>query len=148
MYMAAEQDQARNYGEIVAQLLADHLLPGPRLPGQLLRVQQRPLQPAALLQLGNSVLLDSGCWMLYERPDYQGHQYFLQRGYYPDYQQWMSHRDSVLSCRLIPHSSSHRIRLYEREGCRGQMVEFTEDCSSLHDGFQFNEIHCFNMLQG
>ena len=50
----------------------------------------------------NSIRVDSGCWMLYERPNYQGHQYFLRRGDYPDYQQWMGLNDSVRSCRLIP----------------------------------------------
>uniref|UniRef100_A0A8C9QDQ6 Beta/gamma crystallin 'Greek key' domain-containing protein n=1 Tax=Spermophilus dauricus TaxID=99837 RepID=A0A8C9QDQ6_SPEDA len=63
--------------------------------------------------------------------------YFLRRGDYPDYQQWMGLSDSVRSCRLIPHSSSHRIRIYEREDYRGQMVEITEDCSSLQDRFHF-----------
>lgn len=53
----------------------------------------------------NSVRVDSGCWMLYEQPNYQGHQYFLRRGEYPDYQQWMGLSDSVRSCRLIPHVS-------------------------------------------
>nr|XP_019582497.1 PREDICTED: gamma-crystallin F-like isoform X1 [Rhinolophus sinicus] len=94
----------------------------------------------------NSIRVDSGCWMLYERPDYQGHQCFPRRGDYPDCQQRMGHSDSVRSCRLIP--VSHRIRLYQLEDCRGQMVEFTEDCSSLHDGFHFNEIHSFNVLEG
>ncbi|XP_036885740.1 gamma-crystallin D isoform X2 [Sturnira hondurensis] len=99
----------------------------------------------------NSVRVDSGCWMLYERPNYQGHQYFLRRGDYPDYQQWMGLSDSVRSCRLIPHmgqAGSHRIRLYEREDYRGQMVEFTEDCSSLQDRFHSNEIYSLHVLEG
>ncbi|ELW70794.1 Gamma-crystallin E [Tupaia chinensis] len=142
----------------------------------------------------NSVRVDSGCWMLYEQPNYSGCQYFLRRGEYPDYQQWMGLSDSVRSCRLIPHdrfhfseihslhvlegswvlyelpnyrgrqyllrpgeyrryhdwgaSSSHRIRIYEREDYRGQMVELTEDCSSLQDRFHFSEIHSFNVLEG
>ena len=53
----------------------------------------------------NSIRVDSGCWMLYERPNYQGHQYFLRRGDYPDYQQWMGFNDSIRSCRLIPQVS-------------------------------------------
>ncbi|KAG3275110.1 gamma-crystallin E [Ictidomys tridecemlineatus] len=84
--------------------------------------------------------------------------------------------DSVRSCRLIPHmantgekevqdkderrlpdtwrvappsqSSSHRIRIYEREDYRGQMVEITEDCSSLQDRFHFSDIHSFHVLEG
>ena len=53
----------------------------------------------------NSVRVDSGCWMLYEQPNFAGCQYFLRRGDYPDYQQWMGFSDSVRSCRLIPHVS-------------------------------------------
>ena len=53
----------------------------------------------------NSIRVDSGCWMLYERPNYQGHQYFLRRGEYPDYQQWMGFSDSIRSCRSIPYVS-------------------------------------------
>ena len=53
----------------------------------------------------NSIRVDSGCWMLYERPNYQGHQYFLRRGDYPDYQQWMGLSDSIRSCRIIPYVS-------------------------------------------
>ncbi|KAG5214007.1 hypothetical protein R6Z07M_003151 [Ovis aries] len=96
----------------------------------------------------NSIRVDSGCWMIYEQPNFQGPQYFLRRGDYPDYQQWMGLSDSVRSCRLIPHTSSHRLRIYEREDYRGQMVEITEDCSSLHERFHFSEIHSFNVLEG
>ncbi|KAM5269347.1 gamma-crystallin F-like [Hipposideros larvatus] len=96
----------------------------------------------------NSIRVDSGCWMLCEQPSYQGRQYLLRRGDYPDHQQWMGLSDSVRSCRLIPHTSSHRIRLYEKEDYRGQMVEFTEDCSSLQDRFHSNEVHSFNVLEG
>ena len=53
----------------------------------------------------NSIRVDSGCWMLYEQPNYAGSQYFLRRGDYPDYQQWLGLSDSVRSCRLIPHVS-------------------------------------------
>ncbi|XP_047626429.1 gamma-crystallin D [Phacochoerus africanus] len=96
----------------------------------------------------NSIRVDSGCWMLYEQPNFSGCQYFLRRGDYPDYQQWMGLSDSIRSCRLIPHAGSHRIRLYEREDYRGQVIEITEDCSSLHDRFHLNEIYSLNVLEG
>ncbi|XP_017402201.1 gamma-crystallin D isoform X1 [Cebus imitator] len=104
------------------------------------------LQP--YLSRCNSVRVDSGCWMLYEQPNYSGLQYFLRPGDYANHQQWMGLSDSVRSCRLIPHAGSHRIRLYEREDYRGQMIEFTEDCTSLQDHFHFNEIHSLNALEG
>ena len=53
----------------------------------------------------NSVRVDSGCWMLYEQPNFTGCQYFLRRGDYPDYQQWMGFSDPIRSCRLLPHVS-------------------------------------------
>lgn len=45
-------------------------------------------------------------------------------------------------------AGSHRIRLYEREDYRGQMVELTEDCPSLQDRFHLTEIHSLNVLEG
>ncbi|XP_053071673.1 gamma-crystallin A isoform X3 [Acinonyx jubatus] len=104
------------------------------------------LQP--YLSRCNSIRVDSGCWMLYERPNYQGHQYFLRRGDYPDYQQWMGLSDSVRSCRAIPYTSSHRIRLYERDDYGGLVSELTEDCSCIHDRFRLNELHSLHVLEG
>ncbi|KAK7877379.1 hypothetical protein WMY93_031916 [Mugilogobius chulae] len=63
----------------------------------------------------NSIRVDSGAWMVYERSNYSGYQYFLRRGEYPDYQRWMGFNDCVRSCRMIPsHQGSHRIQIYER----------------------------------
>ncbi|XP_021570343.1 gamma-crystallin B isoform X1 [Carlito syrichta] len=103
----------------------------------------------------NSVRVDSGCWMLYERPNYQGPQYFLRRGEYSDHQQWMGLGDTVRSCRLIPpvsealsHSGTFRMRIYEREDFRGQMSEMTDDCLSVQDRFHLTEVHSLNVLEG
>ncbi|XP_032609227.1 gamma-crystallin D-like isoform X2 [Hylobates moloch] len=104
------------------------------------------LQP--YLSRCNSVRVDSGCWMLYEQPNYAGLQYFLRRSDYADHQQCMGLSDSVRSCCLIPHMSAVRLRIYEQGDYRGQMVEITEDCSSLHDRFHLSEIHSFNVLEG
>lgn len=49
----------------------------------------------------NSVQVQSGAWVLYERPNYLGYQYVLTKGEYPDYQRWMGYNDSVRSCRII-----------------------------------------------
>ncbi|XP_007463712.1 PREDICTED: gamma-crystallin A [Lipotes vexillifer] len=96
----------------------------------------------------NSIRGDSGCWMLYERSNYLGCQYFLQRGDYPDYQQWMGLNDSVRPCHTIPYTSSHRIKLYERHGYGGLVSKLTENCSCMHDHFQLNELHSLHMLEG
>lgn len=50
----------------------------------------------------NSIQVESGYWMVYERPNFMGYQYFLHRGEYPDYQQWMGFNDCVRSCRMLP----------------------------------------------
>ena len=49
----------------------------------------------------NSIRVESGCWVLYERPHYKGYQYILSSGEYPDHQQWMGFSDSIKSCRCI-----------------------------------------------
>ncbi|XP_069473440.1 gamma-crystallin M2-like [Ambystoma mexicanum] len=97
----------------------------------------------------NSLRVHNGCWMLYEHPNYMGHQYYLRRGEYPDYQRWMGYNDSIRSCRMIPeHRGSFRIRLYERGDFGGQMMDFTDDCPNVYDRFHFNDIHSCNVQDG
>lgn len=50
----------------------------------------------------NSIKVESGCFMIYERPNFMGHQYFMRRGEYPDYQRWMGFSSCIRSCRMIP----------------------------------------------
>ncbi|XP_068101061.1 gamma-crystallin M1-1 [Hyperolius riggenbachi] len=99
----------------------------------------------------NSVRVENGCWMLYERPNYMGHQYFLKRGEYPDYQQWQGLNDSIKSCRLLSQNLAtgvHKIRVYERDDTKGEMMEFKEDCPNVYDRFCSHEIHSCNVLDG
>ncbi|MGH0128721.1 UNVERIFIED_CONTAM: hypothetical protein FKN15_035847 [Acipenser sinensis] len=98
----------------------------------------------------NSVRVESGCWVLYERPNYMGYQYVLPRGEYPDYQRWMGYSDSIRSCRMIPHDSSgsYRMKIYERPDFGGQSMEFSDDCESVHDRFHSRDIHSCNVMGG
>ncbi|XP_063788267.1 gamma-crystallin 2-like isoform X2 [Pseudophryne corroboree] len=96
----------------------------------------------------NSIRVENGNWMLYERSNYSGHQYFLGKGEYPDFQQWMGFNDSIRSSRLISPVSTHKIRIYVRENFRGDMVELTEDCPALFEMFNYHEIHSCNILEG
>uniref|UniRef100_A0A8C4X7B6 Beta/gamma crystallin 'Greek key' domain-containing protein n=1 Tax=Erpetoichthys calabaricus TaxID=27687 RepID=A0A8C4X7B6_ERPCA len=97
----------------------------------------------------NSIRVESGCWMVYERPNYMGYQYFLRRGEYPDYQRWMGFNDCVRSCRVIPqHRGSYRMMVYERENFGGQMMEFMDDCESVQDRFRYQDIHSCNVMDG
>ncbi|XP_069473473.1 gamma-crystallin-3-like [Ambystoma mexicanum] len=97
----------------------------------------------------NSIRVESGNWILYEHPNFRGHQYFLRRGEYPDFQQWMGYNDSIRSCRLTPeHCGSYRIRVYERENFGGQMMEFSEDCPHVHEQFRYHDIYSCNVQDG
>jgi len=56
----------------------------------------------------SSCRVESGCFMIFERPNYMGNQFFLRRGEYHDMQRMMSSEmmiDSIRSCRMIPHVS-------------------------------------------
>uniref|UniRef100_F6TF27 Beta/gamma crystallin 'Greek key' domain-containing protein n=2 Tax=Xenopus tropicalis TaxID=8364 RepID=F6TF27_XENTR len=97
----------------------------------------------------NSIRVNSGCWMLYERPNYLGHQYFLKTGDYPDYQQWMGFNDCIKSCRAIPQQrGAYKIKIYEKEEFRGQMLDVKEDCPSVFDLFKYHDINSCNVLEG
>ncbi|XP_069473454.1 gamma-crystallin-4-like [Ambystoma mexicanum] len=97
----------------------------------------------------NSLRVESGNWMLYEHPNYRGHQYYLRRGEYPEYQRWMGYNDSIRSSRMIPeYRGTFRIRLYERSDFGGQMMDFTDDCPNVYDRFHFNDILSCNVQDG
>lgn len=49
----------------------------------------------------NSIRVESGAWVVYERPNYMGYQYVLTRGEYPEYQRWMGLNDRLCSCKMI-----------------------------------------------
>ena len=50
----------------------------------------------------HSCRVESGCFMVYDRPNYMGNQYFMRRGEYADYMSMMGMRDCIRSCRMIP----------------------------------------------
>lgn len=52
----------------------------------------------------NSCRVESGCFMVYERSNFIGHQMLVRRGEYPDNQRLMgiSMSDCIRSCRMIP----------------------------------------------
>ncbi|KAF3843555.1 hypothetical protein F7725_002404 [Dissostichus mawsoni] len=63
----------------------------------------------------NSIKVESGCWVLYEKPNYTGYQYVLTRGEYPDYQRWMGFNDTIRSCRTF----SYVFRLLSKQKTPG-----------------------------
>lgn len=54
----------------------------------------------------NSVKVDGGWWVLYERDNYSGYQYVVGPGEYSDYRRWMGFNDCVRSCRTIRNVSA------------------------------------------
>lgn len=52
----------------------------------------------------NSCRVESGLFMVYEKPNFTGHQTLVRRGEYPDNQRLMgmSTSDCIRSCRMIP----------------------------------------------
>uniref|UniRef100_A0A8C3XR00 Beta/gamma crystallin 'Greek key' domain-containing protein n=1 Tax=Chelydra serpentina TaxID=8475 RepID=A0A8C3XR00_CHESE len=93
----------------------------------------------------NSIQVESGCWMIYERPHYIGHQYFLKKGEYPNYQQWMGFNDSVKSCCIITPVSS--LSFLWTNDLGGRMMESFCDYPSLCDKFHPRDIHRCNSIR-
>ncbi|XP_053326788.1 gamma-crystallin 2-like [Spea bombifrons] len=97
----------------------------------------------------NSIRVENGCWVIYERSNYMGHQYYLKKGEYPDYQSWLGLNDSIRSCHSIPqHHGSYRLRLYDKEDFRGQMKEYINDCSNIFESFRVHDVLSCNVLDG
>ncbi|KAM9850983.1 gamma-crystallin M1-like isoform 1-T1 [Aulostomus maculatus] len=99
-----------------------------------------------------SCRVESGCFMIYERPNFMGLQFFLRRGEYHDMQRLMSIGmmfDSIRSCRIIPsHRGPFRMRIYERENFSGQMNELLDDCENIMDRFRMNDCMSCQVMDG
>ncbi|XP_074856972.1 gamma-crystallin B-like [Carettochelys insculpta] len=96
----------------------------------------------------SSARVESGCFMLYERPNYQGQQFFVRRGDYPDFHS-EGFCTTIRSCRLIPlHRGTFRIRIYEQEDHRGNMAEFTDDCPQIMDQLRSQEVRSCSVMEG
>ncbi|XP_019378444.1 PREDICTED: gamma-crystallin M2-like [Gavialis gangeticus] len=103
----------------------------------------------AYLSRCNSIRVESGCWMIYERSNYLGHQYFLKRGSYSDYQQWMGINDSIRSCIQIPcYRGTGKIQIYEKTDFGGRMMELMHDCPSLSEASRYGDIQSCRVLEG
>ena len=50
----------------------------------------------------HSCRVESGCFMVYDRPNFMGNQHFMKRGEYSDYMRMMNMSDCIRSCRMIP----------------------------------------------
>ncbi|XP_039997995.1 gamma-crystallin M3-like [Xiphias gladius] len=105
----------------------------------------------------NSCKVDSGCFVVYDRPNFMGNQVFLRRGEYSDFQcmgsmmgmMGMAMMDTIRSCRMVPmHRGQFRLRIYERENLAGQMHELMDDCESLQDRLYMSDCQSVNVMEG
>ncbi|XP_044064345.1 gamma-crystallin M3-like [Siniperca chuatsi] len=97
----------------------------------------------------HSCRVESGCFMVYDRPNYMGNQYFMRRGEYADYMSMMGMRDCIRSCRMIPmHRGQFRMRIYERENFGGQMYELMDDCDNIMDRYRMSDCMSCSVMDG
>ncbi|XP_073702105.1 crystallin, gamma S2 [Garra rufa] len=98
----------------------------------------------------NSIRVESGAWVVYERPNYTGNRYLLTRGEYPEYLGWMGLNDSLSSCKLIRFTSGmqYKVQLYDKPDFTGQAIESNEDCPSVLERFRLREVHSCKVLDG
>ncbi|XP_029965936.1 gamma-crystallin M2-like [Salarias fasciatus] len=97
----------------------------------------------------HSCRVERGCFMVYDRTNFMGNQYFMRRGEYSDYMSMMGMSDCIRSCRMIPmHRGSYRMRIYERENFQGQMHELMDDCDSIMDRYSMPNFMSCNVMEG
>ncbi|XP_078795969.1 gamma-crystallin-1-like [Oryzias latipes] len=97
----------------------------------------------------HSVRVESGLFMVYDKPGFTGNQYFMRTGEYPDFTGMTGMNPCIRSCRAIPaYIGSFRMRLYEHFDMRGEMVELTEDCPNLMDRFRLFHFNSCNVIDG
>ncbi|XP_072841413.1 beta-crystallin A2 isoform X1 [Pogona vitticeps] len=84
-----------------------------------------------------SIKVETGPWVGYEYPEYQGQQFILEKGDYPRWEAWSGNSgyrtEHLLSFRPIKcanHSDS-KVTLYEGENFQGRKFELTDDYPSL-----------------
>ncbi|XP_051814701.1 gamma-crystallin M3-like isoform X2 [Acanthochromis polyacanthus] len=104
---------------------------------------------SSVLSRCHSARVESGCFMVYDRPNFMGNQYLMRRGEYADYMSMMGMRECIRSCRMIPmHRGQFRMRIYERENFAGQMTELMDDCDNIMDRFRMSDCMSCNVMDG
>uniref|UniRef100_A0A8C8CXR4 Beta/gamma crystallin 'Greek key' domain-containing protein n=1 Tax=Oncorhynchus tshawytscha TaxID=74940 RepID=A0A8C8CXR4_ONCTS len=94
-----------------------------------------PVKRKTLCSVGSLKIL-RGLWVGYDEPDFEGHQYLLEEGEYPDWREWGGYRDQLLSLRpvcsdfLSPH-----VKLFsERDfGERGVHMDLLGPVTNMED---------------
>ncbi|XP_061827782.1 gamma-crystallin M3-like isoform X1 [Nerophis lumbriciformis] len=97
-----------------------------------------------------SCRVESGCFMVYERPNFMGNQFFMRRGEYSDYMNMMGISSGIKSCRMIPmqHRGQFRMKIFERENMSGQMNELMDDCENIMERFGMSDCMSCQVMEG
>ncbi|XP_051937832.1 gamma-crystallin M2-like isoform X1 [Hippocampus zosterae] len=105
---------------------------------------------SSYLSMCQSCRVENGCFMVYERPNFLGNQYFMRKGDYADSMSLMGMRDCIKSCRAIPmqQRGQFRMKIFERENFRGQSHELQEDCDNIMDHFHMNDCMSCQVMDG
>ncbi|XP_066465977.1 beta-crystallin A4 [Tiliqua scincoides] len=110
---------------------------------------------ACSLEHVRSARVESGTWVGFEHPGFQGQQFVLERGDYPCWEAW-----SGSSAYHVPRMSSFRpiscanhqdskLTIYEQENFLGRKGELNDDCPSLQAaGWGTNEVGSFRVHSG
>ncbi|XP_072253752.1 gamma-crystallin S-1-like [Leuresthes tenuis] len=97
----------------------------------------------------NSVKVEGGWWVLYERNKFTGYQYVIGPGEYNDYSLWMGFNDCIRSCRIIKNAKGpYKLRLFDRPNFEGQSLELTDNMKSVQEKFLRREIQSCEVLDG
>ncbi|XP_069020036.1 gamma-crystallin S-1-like [Embiotoca jacksoni] len=97
----------------------------------------------------NSIKVEGGFWVVYERPNYMGNQYVLCPGEYPDYQHWLGINDAVRSCRVIRNvGTSWRMKVWERPNFEGHTMEVVDNMPAFHERWHSHDVHSCKVFEG
>uniref|UniRef100_A0A8C0GEN9 Crystallin gamma N n=1 Tax=Chelonoidis abingdonii TaxID=106734 RepID=A0A8C0GEN9_CHEAB len=92
----------------------------------------------------NSICVQSGAWISFDHPDFQGQQYVLEHGEYPGFYRCNGYNDHKGSCRPVGIVSAN-FHITEWRHFSGHCMEFTEECSFLQ-GQGWNK-NCVNAIK-
>ncbi|XP_041663104.1 gamma-crystallin M3-like [Cheilinus undulatus] len=103
----------------------------------------------SVLSRCQSCRVESGCFMVYERPNFMGNQLFMKRGEYADNMSMMGMSSGIRSCRLIPmHRGQFRMRIFERENFSGQSNELVDDCDNIMERLRMSDCMSCSVIDG
>ncbi|XP_061580475.1 gamma-crystallin M3-like [Cololabis saira] len=96
----------------------------------------------------HSCRVESGRFMVYDRPNFMGNQHLMRMGEYSDYMSMMG-MSGIRSCRMIPqHRGQFRMKIFERENFQGMSHELMDDCDNIMDRYSMSDCMSANVMDG